>query len=325
MEPIDANQHVYGVGNNRFLLEYLARQPQQSAVEESEPSPQAAPVEQTEQVDQARLSKDPAYLASTLGYLLQRARYYFRRAQYTEANREYRQYLFYEHRYATGYMGVTPEFFQVVFEYMWLLELKNHRKEAERLFNEQLLRLMEPMLNPKVGMSRDMDRIRQFVQTLQAMDQFPARDNLMAQVTNEALTKLAKYAISHGERSLAQSILSMVEVRYLMGVFRTERMIQTLTRETGSGRQGPSSMLPIIYSRIGLPYAPTNPLGEEEQRRMLSQELGGKGLPMEELMAEPVYGLPPIHKDPSKEEERRRRREKRRPADTEAPESLEDA
>lgn len=305
MDPVESSYPLYGVGNNPFILEYLSQLAthHEEALHEAQPGPEvrSAP-ESALEIDQARLSVDGAYLASTLKTLLERARFYFNAAMYADALREYREYIYLEHLYATGYSGVTGEYFQVIFEYLWLLDLTDHRKEVERAFNQALLERVAPVLKPAAGDRLETRMIRQLIGALQELEQFPTYTRLQEPVPVEVLMKIAKKALSQGEGPLAQMILGFVEVRHLLGFFRTERLVQSISEQGSASGIRPSVMLPIIYARIGLPYAPLNPLAVEESKRILSKE-SARSI----FHTEPVPPIAPIDKDPDEDEERERR------------------
>jgi hypothetical protein len=195
----------------------------------------------------------------------------------------------------------------VLFEYGWLSDLNHQRKETERMLNESLLKMLEPVLTPQPNQSQGRQLIRQFVEAFQELEQLPTPMRMRDPVPDEVLMKLVKKLMSQGEPEIARLVLGQLEVRNLLTVFRADYMARRIYEQVHP-RGGPSVMLlPLLYTRIGLPYAPYNPLANEENQRVQT-----KIYEHEELQPEALSGMPPLSRDPNEEEERERRRKRQR-------------
>ncbi|MBY0402835.1 MAG: hypothetical protein K2X66_02985, partial [Cyanobacteria bacterium] len=313
IDPIDHSHPAFGVGNNPYLLEYLSHQVEKSSANNAERL--EASVEATKMAsnapinpDKMRLSQDPVYLSSTLAYMLERARYYFQAGYLEDAKKNYQEYLSYQHFYGQGYEGVDQDYFQVLFEYSWLLDINNERKESERVLNEELLRQLEEITKASSKETPHRAEVRQFIQTLQELDEFPNNNRLREPVSTDILFKLVKKLVTHEEPELARAILGGVEVRNLLAVFRTERWLASLNHQLDPREGLQSSLLPIIYTRIGLPFAPVNPLAHDEDKRVFAKEYRP-----EILRTSEVFKVHSIDKDPDQDSEREKRRKKQTP------------
>lgn len=308
MDPIDAALPLYGVGNNPFLLEFLSHQAAPLPPAPTALAPSIAETQSVLLLDRPRLSMDPQYLADSLALILARAREYFLYGYYDAAIREYKEYLSLEHLYSKGYDGITGEYFQVLFEYSWLSDIHHREKETERILNESLLWMLEPILKEKPGTPPSQQVARQFLLTMQELGQLPSAQTFRSPVTDDSLMKVVKKLMSQGELPVAQLILGQVEVRNLLMVFRADLMARQLAAQD-MRVGGPSVMLPIIYARIGLPYAPVNPMAHEADRDVFDHEI-----PEQSIFAPHIHWVEALDKDPNEENERQRRQQRQKMA-----------
>jgi hypothetical protein len=326
MQPLDSlhGQGLYGVGNNPFLLEFLAygtRHPLEpkaggstAASDNSQTSAGTASGSNTEPesmtplvVDIPRLSMDPNYLVNTLGTLLQRARLYFLYGYYDASLKEYRDYLHFEHLYSQGYTGITADYFQVLFEFSWLASIHHREKESERILNESLLRLLDPLLHKEKEDTTPKLLVRQFIQAMQELGQLPSNAAPRVSVQNDTLMKLVKKLISQGEPETARLVLGHLEVRNLLMLFQADYLSRKLYAQTNPRSGGPPVTLPIIYTRIGLPYAPINPKAKEADHEENLRERHNEDHPHSSLFAHGVDRVFALGKDPNEGDERERR------------------
>jgi hypothetical protein len=322
MQALDSihGQGLYGVGNNPFLLEFLAYGTQhpletKEGTNASENAQTQSSLLQSVQhesitplvVDIPRFSMDPDYLVDTLGTLLQRARLYFLYGYYDAALREYKQYIHFEHLYSQGYNGITPDYFQVLFEFSWLASIHHREKESERILNESLLRLLDPLLHKEKEDTTPKLLVRQFIQAMQELGQLPSNAAPRVSVQDDTLMKLVKKLISQGEPQIARLVLGHLEVRNLLMLFQANYLSRKLYEQTNPRSGGPPITLPIIYTRIGLPYAPMNPKAKEVDAEENQRERQNEEHPERSLFAHGVDRVFALGKDPNEGEERERR------------------
>lgn len=302
MQPIDSNYPLYGVGNNAFLLEYLTHAPHKVAKPEA--ASQSTPVVEptVPEINAEQMAQDPDYLNSTLNYVLDRARQYFASGMYDAAVSNYREYLSYQYRFASRTLGVTDQYFQALFEFAWLMNISEERKEAEKVMNEALLRNLDIVLKPRTDDTQELRLVRQFLTALQELDQLPSANNLRIPVSPDVLGKVVKKLVSQGFPELARDVVGHIEVRNLLSVFRAEELSQKLFTQAHPRTSPPPPLLPIVYTLRGLPFGPFNPLAHEEDKKVYSHEIE-----TEILRTERIDHIFSVDKDPNQDDERERR------------------
>lgn len=250
-------------------------------------------------IDHVRLQKDSDYFLKTMRTMLEKARKFYHALQYSAAQEIYEQFF----RYLRVYREKDPtnqvNFYPALFEYSWLKEIQGERQEAKAIINRELLKSLEPVMQP--SKQPQLEELRETIRGLQNQGLFPTSTNLKPQVPLEALEKLAQQFIAVGQQPLALDILGHIEVRHLLSLYQTRQLAHKLEQQEESAPSSPYSLLPSAYAHFGVPIAPVLPITPEDAERIRDKT------PKREYRidrVEPIYG---INKDPREKEKRRRK------------------
>ena len=194
-----------------------------------------------------------------------------------------------------------------MFEFSWLASIHHREKESERILNESLLRLLDPLLHKEKEDTTPKLLVRQFIQAMQELGQLPSNAAPRVSVQDDTLMKLVKKLISQGEPQIARLVLGHLEVRNLLMLFQADYLSRKLYEQINPRSGGPPVTLPILYTRIGLPYAPINPKAKEVDAEEHQRERQNEEHPESSLFAHGVDRVFALGKDPNEGEERERR------------------
>lgn len=257
-------------------------------------------------VDYNRLKQDEAYFIQLMKYVLYKARVSFNKFIYADAEQLYGQFFKYLRAYRANAMYGSPiEYYPALFEYSWTLSILNRRKEAEKILNQELLRLLEPVL---VRTPAHLSDIRNRIQQLQVQNLFPSQPHqLTVRPDLVALQDIARQLAKAGEAEFALHVLSHVEVRHLLSANQIRQLAGTIAKASGqTGAMALSNMLSAVYSRLGLPVTPTVPLTPEEAEKIRSKTF------VPEHQVDRVNPIDPTTRDPRKQEFRGARQRSRK-------------
>lgn len=259
-------------------------------------------------IDHVRLQRDTDYFLKTMRHILEKARKFYQALQYNAAQEIYEQFF----RYLRVYRDKDPtnqvNFYPALFEYAWLKEIQGERQEAQAIINQELLRTLEPVLQP--SKQPHLEEIREIVRGLQNQGLFPTVTNLKPQVPLETLEKIAQHFIAVGMQPLALEILGHIEVRHLLSLYRTRQLVHKLEQLEESAPSTPYSVLPSAYAHFGVPVAPILPITPEDAEK-IREKTPKRDYRIDRV--EPVYA---VNKDP-REKEKRRRKQSQKGSDRE--------
>lgn len=257
-------------------------------------------------IDNARMHQDYEYVVDSLNYIHFKAQNLFIKGRYVEAQEQYDQFFKYLRQHKVFmYYGVPLNILPAVFENAWTLQLLDRHKEAERFLNQELLRIMEPVL-----LSPQKPALKPIETTLEQWQQtriFPGPAHMETPPSMPHLTQLVDMLRTAQQPQLALQLLGYIEVRHLLEVHRTQRLAQGLSEESRlpATRSNPASLLPNAQNHFGLPVAPVLPVAPEVTAKIRPHT----HLPEYHVdKVEPVYAL---NKDPRERQGRGRRQ--RRP------------
>jgi hypothetical protein len=248
-------------------------------------------------IDEARLKTDQAYVKQVLDWILRHARDNFSAYQYAEAESYYNEYFQYLSYYRMNNLYGTPvNYIPALFERSWVNEIQGDEKEAQRLLNAELAKVLEvPVPSPGLPASLQVRLTALVIELAEHPELAPSP---------QLLKELAHVAEENHQPELAIRLLGQAQTLQYLEVYRTQRETARLMQET-TGRPVPYSSLPFGYSHLGVPVAPILPQPADMMQRVSSKT---RIDPHHIDRVDPIVAL---EKDPRDAEERRRRQRRK--------------
>lgn len=218
-------------------------------------------------IDYVRLKQEPDYFLETMKYIQGKARMHYNNFRYVDAQELFELYFRYLRVYRPHHHRLPVDFYPALLEFSWVLEIQGQRQEAQKLLNQELLRVMEPAL---MSLEPKQVRIQEKVVEFQQQEQFPSPVNLRVDVPVEKLVDLAKMYTAIGEPVMAAHLLRNAEVRFLLDLYRLQAMSRSVV-SVETQHFEPLMSLPVLSGSIALPVAPVLPITAKDAQSVMEK------------------------------------------------------